>query len=244
MLKAFKDNRRYFVKGMRDAIPIGLGYFAVAFSLGIAAKDAGLSPFQGFLLSFLENASAGEFAGIVSVAANSSYFEVALITFITNARYFLMSCALSQKLHPNTALHHRMLIGFDITDEIFGISIAQEGYLNPFYSYGAMVSSIPYWATGTMLGIIAGNILPLRIVSALSVALYGMFLAVIIPPIKNNKIIGGLVEVSFGASYMFAHFPPVSSLSDGTRTIILTVLISAVVSIIFPLKKEESESEA
>ena len=231
MLRAFSDNRRFFVKGMRDAIPIGLGYFAVAFSLGIAAKNAGISPFQGFLLSFLENASAGEFAGIV------------LMTFIANARYFLMSCALSQKLRPDTALHHRMLIGFDITDEIFGISIAQEGYLNPFYSYGAMLSSIPYWATGTMLGIIAGNILPIRMVSALSVALYGMFLAVI-PQIKKNKIIGGLVAVSFAASYMFAHFPPVSSLSDGTRTIILTVLISAAVSIIFPLKKGESESEA
>lgn len=244
MLKAFRDNRRFFVKGMRDAIPIGLGYFAVAFSLGIAAKNAGLSPFQGFLLSFLENASAGEFAGIVLIAANASYFEVALMTFIANARYFLMSCSLSQKLRPNTALHHRMLIGFDITDEIFGISIAQEGYLNPFYSYGAMLSSIPYWATGTMLGIIAGNILPIRMVSALSVALYGMFLAVIIPPIKKNKIIGGLVAVSFGASYMFSHFPPVSALSDGTRTIILTVLISAAVSTIFPLKKGESESEA
>ena len=157
--------------------------------------------------------------------------------FIANARYFLMSCALSQKLSPDTPFFHRLIIGFDVTDEIFGISIAQEGFLNPFYTYGAMLSSIPFWATGTMLGVIAGEMLPISVVSALSVALYGMFLAVIIPPAKKDKSILGLILVSFALSFLMAYLPVVSTIPEGTRTIILTVVISATAALLLPVKE-------
>lgn len=224
--------------GIRDGIPIGLGYLAVAFSLGITARNAGLDAFQGFLLSILNNASAGEYAGITVIAANAAYAEIAIVTFITNARYLLMSCAMSQRLEPGLSLGHRLLMGFDITDELFGIAIARPGYMNPYYSYGAMLMAMPGWAIGTSLGIIAGNILPERVVSALSVALFGMFLAVIIPPARKNKVVAVLVALSFAASFAFSVLPLVSTLSDGTRTIILTVVISAGAAILFPVPKE------
>ena len=113
--------------------------------------------------------------------------EVAIITLIANARYLLMSCALAQRFAPGTPFFHRLIIGYDVTDELFGITIARPGYLNPFYTYGAIALAAPAWASGTALGIIAGNLLPLRAVSALSVALYGMFLAIIIPPARRIR---------------------------------------------------------
>ena len=243
-MKTKRRHNRVFKEGMRDGLPIGIGYFAVAFSLGIAAKKAGLSAWQGFLVSALNNASAGEYAGFVLIAADVSYFEMMLMTLIANARYLLMSCALSQRLKPETSLRHRLLIGYDVTDEIFGIAIARQGYVEPFYMYGAILVAAPCWAVGTMLGVIAGNLLPVRLVSALSVALYGMFLAVIIPPAKKSKIVAVLIVVCFALSYGASVLPGVRGLSSGTRTIILTVLISATAAVIFPVSKERDGNDA
>lgn len=230
---------------MRDGIPIGLGYFAVSFSLGIAARNAGLTALQGFIASFLNNASAGEYAGFTVIAANAGYVEMMLMTLITNARYLLMSCSLSQKFAPDTPMRHRLLVGFDVTDEIFGITIARPGILNPYYTYGAIVIAIPCWAGGTALGVIAGNLLPVRVVSALSVALFGMFLAIIIPPAKKNRIVAVFVAISFLASFFTARLPYTAHFSSGTRTIILTVLISAIAAALFPIsEKEESAHDA
>lgn len=227
--------------GIRDGMPIALGYLAVAFTLGIAARNAGLTAFQGFLASFLNNASAGEYAGFTLIAAGATYWEVALITLITNARYLLMSCALSQKFALGTPLRHRLLVGYDVTDELFGIAIARPGYLDPYYNYGAMLVAIPGWAIGTALGVMAGNVLPLRVVSALSVALYGMFLAVIIPPARKSRVVAGVVAVSFILSFATNHLPLLSTLSSGTRTIVLTVVIAAVAAILFPVSPEDGQ---
>ena len=155
-----KSNRKVILEGMRDGIPIGLGYLAVSFSLGIAAKAAGLNAFQSFLASLLCNASAGEYSGFTVIAADSSYFVIALATLVANARYLLMSCALSQRISKNTSIIHRLLLGFFVTDEFFGISISRSGKLNPFYTYGAILIGCPCWAFGSMLGTIAGNLLP------------------------------------------------------------------------------------
>lgn len=234
------DNRHIFKEGMRDGIPIALGYLAVSFSLGITARNIGLTPFQGFLVSFLNNASAGEYAGFTVIAADAAYIEIILVTLIANARYLLMSCALSQRFSPDTPLIHRLCIGYDVTDELFGITIARKGYLNPCYTYGAMTLAIPGWSIGTAIGVVAGNILPARIVGSLSVALFGMFIAIIIPPSKKDKVIAGLVVISFIASFCFAKLPLISKLSGGTRTIILTVVISAIAAIFFPVKQEKN----
>lgn len=234
------NNKQIFRKGMRDGIPIGLGYLAVSFSLGITARNIGLTPFQGFLVSLLNNASAGEYAGFTVMATDAAYIEIILVTFITNIRYLLMSCALSQRFSPDTPLIHRFLIGYDVTDELFGITIARPGNLKPCYTYGAMVLAIPGWSIGTAIGVMAGNILPGRVVAALSVALFGMFIAIIIPPAKENKVIAGLVAVSFICSFCFAKLPVLSDLSDGTRTIILTVAISGIAAYFFPLKHNQT----
>lgn len=238
MESSTKFSRRVLYEGMRDGFPIALGYFAVSFSLGIAARNAGLTPMQGFWASLLNNASAGEYAAFTLIAAKATYWEVAVITLIANARYLLMSCALAQRFAPETPFFHRLIVGYDVTDEIFGITIARPGYLNPYYTYGAILLAAPAWAIGTALGIMAGNALPLRIVSALSVALYGMFLAIIIPTARKNRIVAVLVALSFALSFACEYLPGVASLSNGTRTILLTVLISGAAAVLFPVKQE------
>ncbi len=232
-----------FREGLRDGLPIALGYFAVAFSLGIAARNAWLNAFQGFLAAGLTNASAGGYAAFLLIGANASYIEMAVMTLVANARYLLMSCALSQKFSPETSIFHRLLVGFDVTDEIFGITIARKGALEPLYNYGAMSVAIPGWAFGTALGVIAGNIMPLRAVSALSVALYGMFLAIIIPPAKESRVLAVLVPVCFALSFSAEKLPYICDISSGTRTIILTVAVSAVAAALFP-HETEYEDEA
>ena len=241
--KPYAFSRRVFCEGMRDGVPIALGYFAVSFSLGIAARTAGFSPVQGFVASLLNNASAGEYAAFALIASGASCLEVAIITLIANARYLLMSCALAQRFAPGTPFFHRLIIGYDVTDELFGITIARPGYLNPFYTYGAIALAAPAWASGTAFGIVAGNLLPLRAVSALSVALYGMFLAIIIPPARKDRVVAGLVALSFGLSLACSCLPGISALSEGTRTIILTVAISCAGALLFPVNTAEPEGE-
>jgi len=231
-------NRAAFRSGMRDGVPIGLGYFAVSFSLGVAARNAGLTAFQGFLASLLCNASAGEYVAFTLIAVNASYLEVGLATLVANARYLLMSCAMSQKAAPDLSLLHRCLIAFDLTDELFGIAVARPGPLNPWYSYGAILTAAPCWATGTALGVLAGNLLSARLVSALSVALFGMFLAIIIPPARENKILAGLIALCFVCSWAASFMPLLAGLSEGTRTILLTVILASGAALLFPREEE------
>lgn len=237
------DNTIAFRKGLRDGTPIALGYFAVAFSLGFMAKKCGLTPFQGFIGSFFTRASAGEYGVYTLVLQNAGYLSVIAMSLVTNLRYLLMSTALSQKFSPDTPLLKRILVGCCVTDEIFGISIAYKGYLNPWYTFGAFAVSTPLWATGTMIGIIAGSILPSRAVSALSVALYGMFIAIIIPPSKKDRAVGIAVAASFLLSWLVRNIDFVSqlNLSSGTITIILTLVISVAAAVIKPIKQTERE---
>lgn len=243
METAVRSRRAAFLRGMKDGLPIGLGYLAVSFALGIAAKNAGMTAFQGFLMSWLGMASAGEYAAITVIGAAGSYWEMAAVTLVANARYLLMSFALSQRLSPRTTLGHRLLIGYSVTDELFGIAIRQPKPLDPLYSYGSYTVAIPLWAAGTALGIIAGNILPLRLVSALSVALYGMFIAVIIPPARQNRVVLLFVILSFAASFAAARLPWISALSAGTRVILLTVVLAGAAAAAFPIQDEEEEGD-
>ena len=234
-------NRTAFSQGLRDGVPIALGYFAVAFSLGIAARNAGMTPFQGLLASLLCTASAGEHALFTLIGAGATYLEVALVTLVTNARYFLMSCALSQRIRPDMPDLHRWGVGLAVTDEIFGISIARPGPLEPRYHYGAMAVAVPAWAVGTALGILMGNILPLRVVSALSVALYGMFIACI-PPARKELSVALCVAAGFLCSWAAGVLPALRELSPGLRTILLTLGLSTLAALFFP-RKEDKDAE-
>ena len=171
------------------------------------------------------------------------YLELALSQAIINLRYLLMSCALSQKLSEDTSLFHRFWTGFFITDEIFGVSSSRPGKLNPFYTYGTAAVAIPGWALGTCLGVVLGTALPARITRALSVALYGMFLAVIIPPARKNKVIAGLVIAAMLCSSLFSYLPFLSGISTGMKVIILTILLSGAAAILFPVKEDNKDAE-
>ena len=230
------NRKKIILSGMRDGFPIGMGYFAVAFSLGIIAKKAGLNAVMGFFASLFTRASAGEYGGYSVIAADSGFLAMAAMSLVTNLRYLLMCTALSQKFSPDTPLIRRVLTGICVTDEIFGISIGYEGFLDPAYTYAATLVAAPMWAMGTALGIVAGSVFPARLVSALGVALYGMFIAIIVPPAKKDRAVLISVLAAFAVSYVSALIPMFAAISSGTRIIILTVAISAAAAIIKPVE--------
>lgn len=232
------SGRSWFLKGMRDGVPIGMGYFAVAFTLGIAAKKAGLTAFQAALMSAAMHASAGQFAAIGMISAGAGYVEMAVTELVVNLRYLLMSGALSQKIRRDKPFYHRFLMAYDVTDEIFGISMGVEGRLHPCYPYGAMAVASPGWVLGTFLGAVMGMIMPLRVLSAMNVALYGMFLAVVIPPARKSRIIAGVVGISMLASAAFTQIPGINRISSGFQIIILTILLAGAAAVLFPVQEE------
>lgn len=225
--------------GLKDGIPICLGYFAVSFTFGIMASGAGLTPWQSVLMSFTNLTSAGQFAALGIIAVKAPYVEMAMAQLIINLRYCLMSCSLSQKLEEKTPFFHRFLIGYGVTDEIFGVSVCRTGTLSPFFSYGLIAVAVPGWTLGTLLGAISGDLLPARALSSLNVALYGMFLAVIIPPAKGNRILSGVIVISMLCSLIFAVIPALNAISSGFKIIILTLLIAGAAAYYFPIEEAE-----
>ena len=171
-------------------------------------------------------------------------WEMAMTQLIINLRYCLMSFSLSQKFRREESGILKYIAAFGITDEIFGISAAQEGKVSVFYNYGAMCVAIPGWTLGTLVGGISGSLLPDFMLSALSVAIYGMFLAIIIPPARKDRIVAVLVVISFALSFLCSYLPGISALSEGTRTILLTVAISGAAAVLFPVRQEENEDDA
>lgn len=231
------------IKGLHDGVPIAIGYFAVAFSLGIIAAKAGLTAPVGFISSFFTRASAGEYGTYTLVAVNAAYVEVVAMCVVVNLRYMLMSAALSQKIAPGTSWWHRLLMACCITDEVFGISIAHPGYTPPSYTYAAALISTLFWASGCAMGIMAGSMLPATTVAALSLSLYGMFMAIVIPAARNDRKVLYAVVASAVMSGLCAIAPVIGEWSSGMRTVVLTIVISAIAAWIKPIK-EEDDGEA
>lgn len=234
-----KNNMINWKDGMKDGIPICLGYFVVSFTFGILAKKAGLTPFQAVIMSLTNLTSAGQFAALGLIGASTTCLEIAFTQFILNLRYCLMSCALSQKLDGKTTFVHRCFVAHGITDEIFGVSVCKSSKLNPFYNYGLMSLAIPGWTLGTYCGIVSGSILPEKIISALSIALYGMFVAVIIPPARENKLLTGIILLSMVMSLLVTKLAIFNPISAGFKIVVLTVLIAGLAAILFPIKQED-----
>ncbi len=233
---------KVFKKGLKNGIPIFLGYLAVSFTFGIQAKSMGIATWQAALISATNLTSAGQFAALGVIASAASYIEMALTQLVINLRYCLMSSSLSQRFDTKMNPLHRYLISFGVTDEIFGVSsaYAHENIL-PAYCYGLIAASWPGWVLGTVLGAVSGDILPASVLSALGVALYGMFIAIIVPPAKNNKVLLGLVVISMLSSLIFAVTPLLREISSGFRVIILTIVIAGVAAYFFPIKEEVSD---
>ena len=228
-----------FKKGLKDGVPIGLGYFAVSFTFGMMAVSGGLTTAQAVLISLTNLTSAGQFAGLDIIIAGGSCWEMALTQLIINLRYCLMSFSLAQKLQRNVPWSHRFVVAFGVTDEIFGVSASQEGRVSPYYNYGAMCVAIPGWTLGTLVGGISGNLLPAFMVSALSVAIYGMFLAVIIPPAKTNRAVLFVVIGAMAVSSLFAVVPVLKQVSSGFVIIITTILVAGAAAFFCPVEEKE-----
>lgn len=217
------SNGSQFRYGLKDGVPIGLGYLAVSFTFGIMARGAGLDTWQAVAMSFTNLTSAGQFAALGIIQAGAPC---------------LMSCSLSQKLESGIPSFHRFLMAYGVTDEIFGVSVCRPGMLSPFYNYGLICVAVPGWTLGTLLGAISGDLLPARLLSALNVALYGMFLAVVIPPAKGNRILTGVILASMALSFLFTRIPALDHISSGFKIIILTIMIAGAAAILFPVKEE------
>ncbi|MBQ8305821.1 MAG: AzlC family ABC transporter permease [Blautia sp.] len=226
-----------FKKGLRDGIPIGLGYFAVSFAFGMMAVQGGLTIWQAGLISLTNLTSAGQFAGLEIIFAQGTYWEMALTQLVINLRYCLMSFSLSQKLRRDVPWAHRYLVAFGVTDEIFGVSASQPGKVHPFYNYGVMCLAIPGWTIGTVIGAFSGSVLPDFIMSALSVAIYGMFLAVIVPPAKKNRSVLAVVIAAMAVSCLFAWVPVLQQVSSGFVIIIITLLVAGIAAFIAPVEE-------
>lgn len=228
---------------MRDGLPIAVGYFAVSFTLGIQARAAGLSALEATVMSLTNLTSAGEFAALTIIAEGGTYFSMLLSQLIINLRYMLMSFALSQKVRAGSGIPARMTMSFGVTDEIFGISIAREGKLSPFYTYGAMALAIPGWTLGTTLGVVVGNILPESLVNALNLALYAMFIAIVMPKAREDKHVAVVCLAAILLSFLCTKVPVIREISAGTRIILLTVVIALAAALIFPVP-EEAENDS
>ena len=232
-----------FTKGVKDGFPIGIGYFAVSFSFGIAGSKLLTWPLVT-LISMTNVTSAGQFAGLQIMAdAAGTFIEMAIATFFINLRYSLMAISLSQKVSPSFGTGKRLLLAMGITDEIYAVSMIQKESVTPIYFLGLFTLPYAGWSLGTLTGAVCGEILPAIVTNALGVALYGMFIAIIIPPSKESKTVLTLVLVSMAASFAFNRISWFSGISAGTKTIILTILIAAAGAVLKPIKEDTGDAE-
>ncbi|MDY5649157.1 MAG: AzlC family ABC transporter permease [Lachnospiraceae bacterium] len=221
-----------FIQGLRDGMPIMAGYFAVSFSFGIMAVKGGLSVFQAAFISMTNMTSAGQFAGLQVIAAGGTVAELILTQLIINLRYALMSLSLSQKLSEGITFRQRLVIAFANTDEIFAVAMAHAGSLKFMYMVGLQILPILGWTAGTAIGAAAGSVLPAALTSALGVALYGMFIAVVVPAARRVRpvLATALLAVGFSCILYILH------VSAGVSIILCTVAASAVMAFIRPLE--------
>lgn len=228
-----------FINGIKDGIPICLGYFSVSMAFGLTAALSGFPVWAAILMSFTNLTSAGQFAGVNIVLAGGRLIELAITTLIINMRYFLMSLSVSQKIDSSMKVWQRFLLSFGITDEIFAVSMRHERALTAPYMAGLILTPVVGWTTGTAAGAVATSVMPAALSSAMGIALYGMFIAIIIPPAREKKSVLAAVLISVMVSVVFAFAPLLKNFSAGWTVIIITVAVSAFCASVFPIKEEQ-----
>ncbi len=232
------------LKGAEHGIPIALGYLSVSFGFGIMAVRAGITPAQATAISLTNLTSAGQAAGIDVIASAGTLIEMALVQLTINLRYALMSLSLSQKLDKSKfTLLKRLIASYGITDEIFAVCSAQTQPLTPSYMYGMIAIAVLGWVGGTVLGAVAGTVLPESVTNAMGIVLYGMFIAIFIPPVRKHKSVLFTVAAAAGLSILFRYV--FTGVSFGFAIIICAVIASAAAALLFPVdeaaKKEAAE---
>ena len=228
-----------FRTGVHHGIPIALGYFSVATAFGLIAVNGGCTAVEALFISMLNVTSAGQFAGVTVMASAGSYIEMAMTQFLINARYSLMAISLSQKVDSRFTTLPRILLSTFITDEIYAVAIGQKEDVSAKYYAG--LSCLPYvgWAAGTFIGANMGNILPQVLTTSLSIGLYGMFIALVVPVVKSSRKTLIIVGISLAISCLLYFIPAFDKVSAGFAIIISAVIASAAGAALFPIDDEE-----
>lgn len=232
-----------FLRGLRNGVPICLGYLSVSFAFGMMVTENGLPVWIAVLISMTNFTSAGQFAGTELILSGALYLEIAVTTFVINIRYMLMSLSLSQKLDPRMKTWQRCLLSFGNTDEVFAVAMQHEGKVKAGYLAGLIAAPYLGWTAGTLLGAAAAGVLPASVRSALGIAIYGMFIAIIIPPARKLRPVAFTVIVGALLSCLFHFTPGLNSLSGGWVIIICAVIASAAAALRYPVDDEEEEEE-
>lgn len=230
-----------FLKGITEGFAICIGYLSVAFAFGIFAVENGLTSFETILISMTNVTSAGQLAGVPIVATGGTLIELAVTQLVINLRYSLMSVSLSQKLDKNVRMLDRFIIAFVNTDEVFAVASAQKGSVGRKYLYGLILTPYIGWSLGTIIGAVAGNILPKIVISSLGIAIYGMFVAIVVPVLKTDKPTALCVLIAIILSCVFEYTPVFNKLPGGFVIIICAVIASTVMAILSPVNLEEEE---
>ncbi|MBQ8337593.1 MAG: AzlC family ABC transporter permease [Oscillospiraceae bacterium] len=232
-----------FKRGITDGLPICVGYFSVSFAFGIFAVASGLTVLQALLISMTNLTSAGQLAAVPIICAGGGLIELAISQLVINSRYALMSVSLSQKLSPNVKGLRRFLVAFGNTDEIFAVSVSNKGTVGYKYMYGLILTPVLGWSAGTVIGAVAGNILPAVVTTSLGIAIYGMFIAIVVPQAKRDKAAAICVFISVILSCAFRYIPVLNTVPSGFVIIICAVAASVIMALVVPIKIETEEVE-
>ena len=235
-------NRPDYQHGLKDGLPIGLGYLAVSFAYGLYAVEGGLTPLSAVIISLTNVTSAGQFAGTGLIFKGAPYIEIFLTVLLINLRYMLMSLSLTQKLRPGIRLLPRLFIGYGVTDEIYAMAALHPGEISVTYMAGLMSLPVAGWTSGTLLGAIAGTILPVTIRSALGIALYAMFIAIIIPPARHSRPVLFVVILAAGLSVAGTYLPAFRSVPSGWRLIACTLIAALAGAVLAPIQTAAESS--
>ncbi len=228
-------------KGLKDGLPICLGYISVSFAFGMMATQGGLPVWVALLISMSNVTSAGQFAGTALILSGGMYFEIAVTTFVINIRYMLMSLSLSQKVEDAMTTLERWVLSFCVTDEIFAVAMQQKGNVNARYLSGLMITPYVGWSLGTLLGATATNLLPAGVRAALGIAIYGMFIAIITPPARHSRPIAKVIVIAVALSCIFKWVPGLNRISSGWVIILCAVAASAYAALRYPVHEAEGQ---
>lgn len=232
-----------FKRGIIDGIPICLGYLSVSFAFGIFAVESGLTIAEAVLLSMCCVTSAGQLAAVPIITGMGSMIELAVSQIVINLRYALMSVSLSQKLDKDVTLPDRLVIAFINTDEVFAVASSQKGAVSKKYMFGLILTPWTGWACGTLMGAVAGNILPAVVTASLGIAIYGMFVAIVTPEAKRNRPTAICVGIAVALSCLFYYVPLLNRIPSGFTVILCAVIASVIMAVAAPIEKEETQND-
>ena len=229
---------------MRDGLPICFGYLSVSFAFGIFAVGSGLSVLEAILISMFNLTSAGQLAAVPIIATGGGFLELISTQLIINLRYALMSVSLSQKMDQSVRVRDRLIVSFANTDEVFAVASANVGEVGRRYMYGLIITPFLGWTLGTALGALAGNVLPGSVVSALGIAIYAMFVAIVVPVVRVNVGVALCALLAIAISTLFYYLPALSEVPSGFVIIIAAVVSAALFAALRPVEDKEDDADA